>query len=41
MEQILGAQVDLAEVEDRVVHHFAQVFSMQLDPVTSPDPMLV
>ena len=41
MEQLLRDQVDLAEVEERVVHHFAEVFSMELDPVNSRVQMLV
>jgi len=41
MEQIRGDQVDLAEVEDRVIQHFLEVFSMELDPVSSLDHMLV
>ena len=41
MEQIRGDQVDLAEVEDRVIQHFLEVFSMELDPVSSCEHMLV
>jgi lipoate-protein ligase B len=41
MEQIRGDQVDLAEVEDSVIQHFLEVFSMELDPVSSLDHMLV
>lgn len=41
MEQILGDQVELSSVEDRAIEHFAQVFSMELDPVNSRHPVLV
>ena len=41
MEQILGDEIDLAVVADRVVEHFVQVFSMELASTTSHQPVLV
>jgi lipoate-protein ligase B len=41
MEQILGNSVELAQVEDRATEHFAEVFTMELDPVTPRHPILV
>ena len=41
MEQILGDEVELSAVADRVVEHFAQVFSMELASTGSHHPVLV
>ena len=41
MEQVLGDPVELADVEDRAIAHFAEVFSMDLDPAASRHPILV
>ena len=41
MEQILGDEVEISAVADRVVEHFAQVFSMELASTGSHHPVLV
>jgi len=41
MEQIIGDEIDLAVVGDRVVEHFVQVFSMALASTTSRQAVLV
>ncbi|HSE23610.1 MAG TPA: hypothetical protein VLB68_18220, partial [Pyrinomonadaceae bacterium] len=41
MEHILGDEIDLAVVADRVVDHFVQVFSMALASTTSHQSVLV
>lgn len=35
MEELLGSETELSAVEDRIIDHFAEVFTMSLDPCFS------